>query len=296
MNKNNNNLQDVIDREFEVKDIDFAISLDEAKVKRSKLEKNKTNYSNWPVVIEQEKEFIDCNEPRKKAKNILPDTAINNLDNSLDIAEESLVDGLADNPLDIAEERYVDRWTDSYYVNNSLRGFSGSPKVATKSSIKYMEPILKDYEDADLLPALEESQANLPIDIEQFEEVHNGLNIIRVSERTLIYCIVVDKKNEENVVANLRCYGGIAFGGYARDVSGDAYMVECVQAIKLGSIPFSYKLKMEKVGNWSTKIPIPEKVLDMVFSPSQKKTLMELRERFPSERYDIHYLQMSQIN
>jgi len=176
---------------------------------------------------------------------------------------------------------------------NSIGGYTR--KSAYTPS--YMEPSVRtEMEDAAILPELADSDAKLPSDIEQFDEVRNSIRIARTPDRTLIYCIVVDKKGEQNIVAGLRCYGGVSFGGYARDVSGDAYLVECVQAVHLGNIPFSFRLEMPKVGNWSVDIPIPEKVLEAAFAPAQRKTLSDLRDRFPDDRYEFQYLQMLLAN
>lgn len=175
------------------------------------------------------------------------------------------------------------------YRSNYSNKFSAPPN--------YMEPAVRtEMEDCDVLPELESSEAKLPSDIEQFDDVRTGLRIIRQAERTLVYCIVVDKQNEKNVIAGLRCYGGVAFGGYARDVSGDAYLVECVQSVHLGTVPFSFRLEMPKAGNWNVDIPIPEKVLEAAFAPAQRKTLSDLRDRFPEDRYEFQYLQMLMAN
>lgn len=186
------------------------------------------------------------------------------------------------------------------YIHRSYgprRGFEDPRVIVNKPQPNYMEPTVRtDMERVEVLPPLEASEAKLPADVEMFENVRSALKIYRVPESTLIYAIVVDKSGADNQPVGIRCFGGVAFGGYARDVSGDAYLVECCQSVHLGTIPFSLRLGVPGVGNWSTEVPIPETILDEVFAPPQRKTLSDLRERFPVGRYDIHYLQMLWAN
>ncbi len=166
-------------------------------------------------------------------------------------------------------------------------------------SYQTLEPMarLEDDEDAAaLMPELDEAKATLPADMEMFDTVRDAFRIKRVPERTLINVVIVDRTGEQNSVVGIRCYGGVAFGGYAKDCSADAYLVECAQTVQFGSVPFSLKLTMPKCGSWSVEIPIPERVLVKSFSPAQRKMLAELREKFPKDRYDIHYLQMLLAN
>lgn len=184
-----------------------------------------------------------------------------------------------------------------YYGGNtytSARPLKSTSKYKSGSRYMTMEPVASypDEDPTELMPELEESKAKLPADMEMFDTVRNSLKIYRTSERTLVNAIVVDKKKEDNIIATIKCYGGVAFGGYARDCSSDSYLVECVQAVKLGSIPFGLRLSLPKSDSWTVDIPIPEKVMLKAFSPAQRKMLDDLKEKFPKDRYEIHYLQM----
>jgi len=183
-------------------------------------------------------------------------------------------------------------------VKSVVRGtYTAKPYYGEELPPPYMEPSARtDVEQGELLPELESSDATIPSDIEMFDNVRNDIKIHRTNERTLVYAIVVDKKSEKNRAASIRCYGGVAFGGYVRDCSCDAYLIECVDNVHLGGIPFSFRLSVPKSGNWKANIPIPEKVLESAFAPSQRKTLSDLREKYPLESFDIHYLQMLLAN
>jgi hypothetical protein len=166
------------------------------------------------------------------------------------------------------------------------------------SSVPYLEPSAKievDY-DREILPDLESVDAKLPSEIEMFSQVREDIRIFRTGDRTMISAVIVDKQEDNNRAVSIRCYGGIAFGGYVRDCSGDAYLIECIDYVHLGAIPFSLRIEIPKAGNWGVNIPIPEKVLMSSFAPSQLKAISDLKEKYPEDKFDINYLQMLLAN
>ena len=175
----------------------------------------------------------------------------------------------------------------------------GAPKDVLKTpSRNFLEPAMRvdDGDRAEVLPEIDSSNAKNPSDIQTFEQIRNDLKIIRVAERTLIYAVVKSKEADHNVLCKIRCLGGIAFGGYARDSSTDSFIVECVEYRHLGTVPFGFKISMPKTGSWMMDIPIPEKVLEKSLTPPQRKALVEMREKYPFPKFDIFYLQMSLSN
>lgn len=181
------------------------------------------------------------------------------------------------------------------YASPRAKGYSQPKYRGTAPVVEPSEKVIMEG-NADSLPELADKEAKLPQDVEMFDNVRGGLRIIRTSDTTNIYAYVVDKKGEDNKFGGVPCRGGVAYGGYAYDRSQDACLVECVQAVDLGSLPFAFKLQMPKCGTWCVECPIPEKVLEKSFTPPQRKKLAELRDRFPAERYDIHYIQMLNSN
>lgn len=162
----------------------------------------------------------------------------------------------------------------------------------------YMEPSAKievEY-DGEMLPDLESADAKLPSEIEMFGQVREDIRIFRTGDRTMICAIIVDKQEGNNRAVAIRCYGGVAFGGYVRDCSGDAYLIEGIDYVHLGTIPFSLRVEIPKAGNWSVHIPIPEKVLMSSFAPSQLKAISDLKDKYPEDKFDINYLQMLLAN
>jgi hypothetical protein len=163
---------------------------------------------------------------------------------------------------------------------------------------QYIDPSAKVEveDDGSILPEIESADAKLPSDVEVFSQIREDLRIYRTSDRTIVSAVVVDKDETKNKTVAIRCFGGSAFGGYVRDCSGDAYLIEGIDYVGLGTIPFSFRLEVPNAGNWSVNIPISEKVLMSSFAPSQLKAISDLRERYPEDKYNINFLQMLLAN
>jgi hypothetical protein len=139
----------------------------------------------------------------------------------------------------------------------------------------------------------EEASSLTPSDVEDFDDLRSSFVLSKSMEKTLVFAIVNDKKNEdENLVSAIKCFGGVPFGGYAYDRSRDSYIVKCINFLQVGNIPFSYVLTMKNVGDWQVKVPIPEIVLEKYLTPRQRKTLNEYREKWPTPRYEVQLIQM----
>lgn len=181
--------------------------------------------------------------------------------------------------------------------NPSLTSFGQKqPKRrATSRKAKWDIPVDRTYipDPCPFEPYEEVTGAMTPSDSEDFDNVREAIKVLKSAERTIVFAIIVDAEDEErNMVSAIRCAGGTSFGGYAHDVSRDAYLVQCIEFHQLGAVPFSLVLTMANIGTWQVKVPIPESVLEKHFAPSQKKALDVLRERYPTPRYEIHFMQM----
>jgi len=181
----------------------------------------------------------------------------------------------------------------------------GRTRRSSYESAKFLDPspyteemkaVFGENVVGEILPPLESNEATNPTDCEMFDAIREHLKIYRIQERTIVYAVVVSKELEQNESSAIRCYGGVAFGGYARDATRDAYLVNCAEYISVGTVPFALQVAMKKVGDWKIKIPIPEKVLEKAFTPQQRKLMQMYREKYPAEKYDIHYLQMLGAN
>ena len=213
--------------------------------------------------------------------------------------------GEAPLPPSVAKKLIANDWPPS--VNTTVgameRGtFQPSRKLRTsspprRSTAQFMNPSIKvEDEFVGLMAEVNSDNAKLPADKEMLDKVRDGFKITRTSERTLIYVVVRSKDFSKNVPGQIRCCGGIAFGGYARDQANDTFLVECVDHIHMGTVPFGLKLSMPNCGSWSVEIPIPEKVLEKTFTPKQRKALADLKEKYSEEEYEVFYLQLLVAN
>jgi hypothetical protein len=182
----------------------------------------------------------------------------------------------------------------SYNFQGSHSVGKALPKVAYSGGA-YLPPSAKieEQERGEILPEIDSDTARNASDQQVFETIRESIKIVRDAERTLIYAVVKSKDDTKNVLCKIKCQGGTAYGGYAREASSDSFIASCVTFINLGTVPFGFRIMMPHVGNWSSQIPIPEKVIEKSLTPDQRGLLLKTRQDYPSDAYEISYLQMT---
>lgn len=161
-----------------------------------------------------------------------------------------------------------------------------------------------NYQEVDIdrifAPSWDENEYSKAIsqsDVEEFECLRESLRIMRSSETTLVFAIVIDKENDnENGIHAIKCNGGTAFGGYAYDGGRDSYIVRGIDFFQIGRIPHSYVITMPNLGAWQVKVPIPEALLEKHLSPQQRDAMGKFMEKWPTSRYEIQLIQMLGCN
>lgn len=152
--------------------------------------------------------------------------------------------------------------------------------------------------DGDTLMYELEAYGNEPGPEEFVESEHNGeyeqlirnsLKLFRIPESTHLMAVVVDKRDELNKHEMVRCVGE-PIGGYAYDMTHDAYYIRCCEYLDLGSIPVSYKMAMPN-SNWVEFVALPDELLERCLTMQQKRSLTQFKERYRDERYSIQFLQ-----
>lgn len=127
-----------------------------------------------------------------------------------------------------------------------------------------------------------------------FEQIKNEFLITRKNVSTMIYVIIISKKEEENVITHIPCFG-VSFGGYAKNLSSDTYVFNCVTYGELGYIPFSLELKNKNDSNWKMNIPINNKLIESSLDVQQRKAYIDILEKYDRKNYKIEFLQMLEI-
>jgi hypothetical protein len=140
------------------------------------------------------------------------------------------------------------------------------------------------------------SKPATPSEEEDISDIKDSLEILQSTDRTLVFLIAIDKNDERNSFAAIKCNGSTTFGGYAYDRSRDSYIVRCSGFLQVGQIPFSYVMSMKNVGNWSVKVPIPQNVLEKYLTPEQRKIITSYKDQFPEHRFKHEYIQMLGCN
>lgn len=167
--------------------------------------------------------------------------------------------------------------------------------VTTCGTVGKQAPVHKDFfpirMEEELVGAL------TPSDEEDFDDLRSSLKILQDPDRTVVFAVVVDLEDDDkNQITAIRCNGGTAFGGYAHDRSRDSILVRCVECIQVGSVPFSYVMRLPGVGPWQAKVPLSAAVVEKHLPPKNKIALDEWRAKWSGKRYDVQFVQMLGCN
>jgi len=143
----------------------------------------------------------------------------------------------------------------------------------------------------------------------EFKEIKSKLKLIRTQQPSYIVLLVSHKTPEKNDIVRLNCKNlipanGYPFntkvvpiGGYVYDGIHDCYIINCIDYMTLGFMPFSYKLKMENVGFWTVQIPVPENLVKKNLDNKQKFELDNFKSVYEdSEIFDFHFIQFVSAN
>jgi len=111
--------------------------------------------------------------------------------------------------------------------------------------------------------------------------------------KTVVVLVIMDQEvPKNNTPHHIHCPDGVGFGGYVKDIPKDAYLVDCLDYVSLGTIPVSFSVSVPKSGGWRVAVPMSEKVVEKLLAPYYKRVLKGVRERYPKPRFVLHYMQM----
>ena len=96
------------------------------------------------------------------------------------------------------------------------------------------------------------------------KDLRDRMRIEVSSDRTLMIVVVTHDDPVKNELTRVSCRKGFPLFGYLYDSQGDSYYIECVDYFTLGYIHVSFFQTMPGVGNWKTRIPMPESTTKIV--------------------------------
>lgn len=215
------------------------------------------------------------------------------------VAEETLPAGMDATDDHVPEPVQGEELGEKKIFDGGLGGYPGEgfaprkrKRISCPPPIDGEWDVEKTYTPSDEMVYATTEAAN-PSDVEDFADIKDAIHVLRSPERTLVFAIAVDKEDRDaNVMCAIRCRGGTPFGGYAYDRARDSYIVQCVDFVEVGNIPFSFMQTMDKVGTWQVRIPIPESVLEKHFTPYQRRVIAGYGKKYQSPKFEIQYIQM----
>lgn len=135
------------------------------------------------------------------------------------------------------------------------------------------------------------------------KEFKASLKLYKVDMPTYIIMLVVHRDYEKNDISRLGCKKMlplegypqtnklVPMGGYVYDSVNDSYLVNCIDYLSLGYIPFCFKLKLENVGMWSITTPLSETTVRRYLPVAQRNDLDRFKNVFASEAVNFDFIQ-----
>ena len=136
-------------------------------------------------------------------------------------------------------------------------------------------------------------------------DLKSKLKLYKDESPSFVVLIVCHREKEMNSVTRLSCkrlipldgYPSesrvklIPVGGYVYDAVSDSYVVNCIDYLPVGFIPFCFKARMEGVGLWSIPIPFSESVIKRYINPLQRADLDKFQHAYKDDQFAHQFIQ-----
>ena len=139
--------------------------------------------------------------------------------------------------------------------------------------------------------------------IKECKEIKHDLKLVKINSPTQVISLATHKDYRRNDVSRLPCkhlmpMEGfpleakiVPVGGYTYDNSKDCYLVNCIDLFPVGILPFSYKLRMSSVVNWSTYVPIPYHIVRRHISDEALAAFDKFEASYKSPDFELQLIQ-----
>jgi len=137
-----------------------------------------------------------------------------------------------------------------------------------------------------------------------FKDLKSKLQLIKVDSPTRVILLIVHKDESKNDITRLNCRNliplsgypvgskNIPVGGYVYDAVNDSYLVNCIDFFNVGTIPFSYKIKLDNVGVWTVHVPLPEIIITRYLAEEDLRSLNMFKSYYCYEHeFDFNFIQ-----
>jgi hypothetical protein len=124
------------------------------------------------------------------------------------------------------------------------------------------------------------------------KDVRSALILHMEQQSTYLMLVAVNKNGSHNEQMRIATNHGTPIGGYVIDHVNDQYIINCFDYINLGTVPVSFTMRMDNVGNWGIKVPVPETVLKRYLLEEQKAEIKKFREKYSDNEVEYHFIQM----
>ena len=118
------------------------------------------------------------------------------------------------------------------------------------------------------------------------------LQISTVSDKIFCYIAAIHKNAAKNRPIQIPCRDCHAFGSYVYDAKNDCVLMQCAAFQEVGPVNCCVQITLEGTGSWRSFCPLPPQALNLLFSAPQSREVKDFVAKYPSEEYQIHFIQM----
>lgn len=112
---------------------------------------------------------------------------------------------------------------------------------------------------------------------------------------TYVVLVAVNPVKEANQPKHISCKNFIPLGGLVYDNQSENYIINCFDLLHIGTVPVALIATAKNCPNWSSNLPLTEKLIKKFLDTKQKKEIKKFISTFNKD-FIFHYVQMLDPN
>lgn len=112
---------------------------------------------------------------------------------------------------------------------------------------------------------------------------------------TYVVLVATSPVKEANQPVRLSCKNFVPLGGLVYDTQSDSYLINCFDLFHIGTLPMALVATVRNCPNWSSNLPLTERMIKKLLSTKQKKEVKKFISIFNKD-FIFYYVQMLDPN
>lgn len=127
----------------------------------------------------------------------------------------------------------------------------------------------------------------LPDPIKDNRDIKTNLEVVSQYQGMFVYLLAISENYTSNHCIRLSCKKGKPITKNCYDVTSDSYVINGMDYIKLGEVPYNFKLSLKDSNLFSIDIPVPERLLKRYLSEKQISNLEKFKSHYKNCRFEF---------